>query len=321
MAVYTALTDEEIWEFLQGYSLPALAVAQGIQSGVENTNYMLQLQDGTKYILTLFEKRVDEADLPFFAGLMERLAAAGVPCPMPVRAKDGQVIRRLKDRPALIVTFLQGRGITGIQPEHMSELGAHMAHMHLAGQGYEVLRPNALSLAGWKVLLAKVAPRVDEIASGLAGEMQEEMRTLEAEWPQDLPRGVIHADLFPDNVFYGAGEKLTGLIDFYFACNDFLAYDLAVCLNAWCFERVYEFNITKAKCMLRAYNDVRPFSEAELTALPVLARGAAFRFLLTRAHDWLFRVEGALVTPKDPMEYVKKLRFHRAVKHHKEYGL
>jgi homoserine kinase type II len=321
MAVYTALSDDEIAAFLSVYSLPALKSAEGIRAGVENTNYLITLEGGARYILTLFEKRVAETDLPFFAGLMERLAAAGVPCPMPLHGSDGAFIGRVKGRPALIVTFLEGRGINGIQPAHMSELGAHMARMHLAGQGYAAERANALSLTGWKTIETKISPRADAIAPGLAEELQAEMRALEAAWPRDLPRGVIHADLFPDNVFFGAGEKLTGIIDFYFACNDFLAYDLAICLNAWCFERTSEFNITKAQLMLRAYNEVRPFSEAELVALPVLARGAALRFLLTRAHDWLFRVEGALVTPKDPLEYLKKLRFHRSVTHHREYGL
>ncbi len=323
MAVYTALTDDEIWDFLQGYDLAPLAVAEGIRAGVENTNYLLKMQNGARYILTLFEKRVAEADLPFFTGLMERLASRQVPCPMPLGGRDGVVIRRLKDRPAVMVSFLEGRGVSAIQNEHMSGLGTHMARMHLGGQGFELERPNALSLTGWQALVGKIAPRADEIAPGLARELQGEMQALAAAWPppDGLPRGVIHADLFPDNVFYDWNGHLTGIIDFYFACNDFLAYDLAICINAWCFERTYEFNITRAKLMLRAYNDVRPLSEAELAALPTLARGAALRFLLTRAHDWLFPVEGALVTPKDPLEYLKKLRFHRSVAHHGEYGL
>lgn len=321
MAVYTTLSDDEIRDFLRAYDLPLLDAARGIQAGVENTNYLLTLKNGARYILTLFEKRVAEADLPFFTGLMERLAARAVPCPRPIHAKDGSVITHVKNRPAIIVTFLDGQGAGAIQNAHMSGLGAHMARMHLAGQGFERERPNALSLAGWQALLAKIAPRADELAPGLAAELQAEMQALSAAWPKDLPRGVIHADLFPDNVFYDEKGGLTGIIDFYFACTDFLAYDLAICLNAWCFEKVYEFNITRARLMLRAYNEARSFTEAELAALPILARGAALRFLLTRAHDWLFPVEGALVTPKDPLEYLRKLRFHRGVKHHGEYGL
>jgi homoserine kinase type II len=321
MAVYTELSDDEIRAFLGAYTLAPLARAEGIRSGVENTNYLLVLQDGTRLILTLFEKRVAEEDLPFFAGLMERLAAKGVPCPMPLTAKDGQAIQRVKGKSAILVSFLEGKSTTAISNAHMSGLGAAMARMHLAGQGYERTRANALALAGWGSIVKKITPRADALAPGLAKELESEPQALATLWPKHLPAGVIHADLFPDNVFYDTDDRLTGIIDFYFACNDFLMYDLAICLNAWCFEKASEFNITKARHMLRGYHEVRALSEEELAALPVLARGAALRFLLTRAHDWLFPVEGALVTPKDPLEYLKKLRFHRGVRHHKEYGL
>ncbi len=321
MAVYTELSIDEIQALLAAYDLPLLAAAEGIRAGVENTNYRLTLKDNRQLILTLFEKRVAEADLPFFTGLMERLAKSHVPCPMPLHARDGEVIRRVKNRPAILVTFLEGKSVSAVRNAHMSELGAHMARMHCAAQGIEGARSNALSLPGWKGLLQKIGSRADEIAPGLAREMEGEIRLLEALWPHSLPEGVIHADLFPDNVFFNVDDRLTGIIDFYFACHDTLAYDLAICLNAWCFEKPTEFNITKAQLMLQAYHAARPLSEAERAALPVLARGAALRFLLTRAHDWLFPVEGALVTPKDPTEYLKKLRFHRSVTHYREYGL
>jgi len=321
MAVYTELSESEIKAFLAMYDLPPLAAAEGIRAGVENTNYLLTFADGSKRILTLFEKRVAEADLPFFAGLMQHLASQGIPCPMPVTTKEGAAIERIKNKPAVMVTFLQGKGASVIQNIHMSELGAHMAKMHLAAQNYGCARANALSLKGWKTLFAKIVSRVDTILPDLASELTTELQVLEASWPKELPSGVIHADLFPDNVFYDDADKLTGIIDFYFACNDMLVYELAICLNAWCFEKRYEFNITRAKLMLRAYHSVRPISEAELEALPVLARGAALRFFLTRAHDWLFPVEGAQVTPKDPLEYLKKLRFHRSITHHSQYGL
>ena len=321
MAVYTELSHNEIRDFLGAYALAPLAEAKGICSGVENTNYLLALQDGGRFILTLFEKRVAEADLPFFVGLMEELAANRVPAPMPLRAKDGQAIRRLRGRPAVIATFLEGKSAATIKPVHISGLGAHMARLHIGASGFKQTRRNSLSLPQWRSLLGRIAHRADEIVAGLADELHAEMEALEAAWPRNLPEGVIHADLFPDNVFYNAEGRLTGIIDFYFSCNDFFAYDLAICLNCWCFEKDYQFNITRAKLMLRAYNEVRPLSEEELNALPVLARGAALRFLLTRAHDWLFPVAGALVTPKDPIEYLKKLRFHRSVKHHREYGL
>jgi homoserine kinase type II len=252
---------------------------------------------------------------------MEHLAANGVPCPALLRVKNGELIQRVKNKPAIIVTFLEGKSANTIQNENMSELGANIARMHLGAKGYALSRPNALSLSGWGGLLAKISARADEIAPGLALELKTELEALQTLWPRHLPSGVIHADLFPDNVFYNDANKLTGLIDFYFACNDYLSYELAICLNAWCFEQTREFNVTKARLMLKSYHAVRPISGAEFEALPVLARGAALCFLLTRSYDWLFPVEGALVTPKDPMEYLKKLRFHRSVKHHKEYGL
>lgn len=322
MAVYTELSADEIRNLLAAYDLPALAQADGIRSGVENTNYKLTLVDGTKLILTLFEKRVTEADLPFFAGLMEHLAKARVPCPSPVRAKDGAILRPLKGKPAMIVTFLEGASVSAIENQHLSELGNHLARMHLAGQSYDTApRANSLSVEGWKTIIAKILPRADEIAPGLTGELQTEIAFLQTAWPRNLASGVIHADLFPDNVFFAKDGTLSGIIDFYFACHDMLAYDIAICMNAWCFEKGRDFNITKAKLLLRGYNDVRPLPEAELEALPILARGSAFRFLLTRTHDWLFPVAGALVTPHDPLEYWRKLRFHRQVQHHSEYGL
>jgi homoserine kinase type II len=192
--------------------------------------------------------------------------------------------------------------------------------MHLAGLDYPASRPNDLSVDGWGELVAATAVRADEVAKGLAGEIATEYEYLSANWPRDLPTGVIHADLFPDNVFF-MGDKLTGLIDFYFACTDTLAYDLAICLNAWCFERGGEFNITKARRLISAYREVREVSAAELAALPLLARGSALRFLLTRLYDWLNQVDGAMVKPKDPMEYLQKLRFHQRIEGPGAYGL
>ncbi len=321
MAVYTQLSEVEIKQFLALYDLPPLQEAEGILSGVENTNYLITLEDGSRFILTLFERRMAEEELPFFAELMEHLALKGFPSPKPLHAKNAKIIQRIKDKPAIMVSFLFGKSTTNIQPEHMSELGAAMANMHLKNANFKYSRKNSLSVDGWKNILNKISNQADEIAPGLANELQNEMKMISDAWPKNLPSGVIHADIFPDNVFYDSHDKLTGIIDFYFACNDFYVYELAICLNSWCFEKNLEFNITKAKLMLRAYNEVRPLSDAELHALPILARGAALRFLLTRAHDWLFQVEGAIVKPKDPIEYLKKLRFHRSVKHHKEYGL
>jgi homoserine kinase type II len=319
MAVYTEVPDDELRDFVDRYDIGAVVSYKGIAEGVENSNYLLQTER-ENYILTLYEKRVAPDDLPFFLGLMEHLAAKGVACPTPIKARDGQALQTLCGRPAAIVSFLRGMWPRRILPAHCAELGKAMAAMHLAGQAFAMNRHNNLSVRGWRPLYEMSAARADEIRPGLSGVIEDELDVLEAGWPADLPKGVIHADLFPDNVFF-LGDKLSGLIDFYFACTDFFAYDLAICMNAWCFELDGSFNITKARHMLRAYRQVRPFSEAELEALPLLARGSALRFMLTRLYDRLHHPEGALVKPKDPLEYLKKLRFHQGVSGPGAYGL
>jgi homoserine kinase type II len=319
MAVYTAVSDQELAGFLADYDIGRAVSFKGIAEGVENSNYFLLTESGP-YILTLYEKRVAPEDLPFFLGLMEHLADRGIVCPTPIHGRDGVVLRTLCGRPAAITSFLSGVWPLRPAPVHCAPLGTALAKMHIAGLDYSIRRENALSVAGWRKLFAETHTRADEVTPGLAGELKAELEEVAGRWPADLPQGVIHADLFPDNVFFEDGT-LTGLIDFYFACNDFLAYDLAVCLNAWCFEPDASFNITKARLMINAYREVRPCSAAELDALPLLARGAALRFLLTRLYDWLNQVDGAMVKPKDPMEYVKKLRFHRGLEGPGAYGI
>jgi homoserine kinase type II len=319
MAVYTEVSDEELTEFLTQYDLGEVTSFKGIAEGVENSNYLLRTSSGS-YILTLYEKRARREDLPYFLGLMEHLAARGIDCPVPLHGRDGAALRELCGRPAAIVSFLDGLWPKRIHPEHCQRLGEALARMHLAGADFELRRNNDLSMPGWRPLFESCAARAGEVRAGLAEVLERELDYLETVWPQDLPAGVIHADLFPDNVFFLAG-RLSGFIDFYFACNDFFAYDLAVCLNAWCFERDGAFNVTKARLMLQAYRKVRPFSDAELEAIPVLARGSAVRFLLTRLYDWLHHPEGALVEPKNPLEYLKKLRFHQGALGPGDYGL
>jgi homoserine kinase type II len=319
MAVYTEVSDTEIAAFAEQFAIGRVLSFKGIAEGVENTNYLL-LTETTPYILTLYEKRVARSDLPFFLSLIEHLAARGVPCPTPIHGRDGKVLHELCDRSAAITTFLPGAWPRRIGPEHCRELGSALARLHQAGQDFPGRRENALSVAGWRPLFDACAPRADEVADGLAGELDAELAQLERDWPSALPAGVIHADLFPDNVFFES-NRLSGLIDFYFACNDFFAYDLAICLNAWCFETDASFNITKARALLSAYRKERALGAEELAALPLLARGAAVRFLLTRLYDWLNRVEGAMVKPHDPMVYVKILRFHRGITGPGAYGL
>jgi homoserine kinase type II len=319
MAVYTDVTDEELQQFLAGYDLGTLASYKGIAEGVENSNFLLHTSTGY-FILTLYEKRVAEGDLPFFLDLMEHLAARGLNCPQPVRSRSGKALGRLARRPAAIVTFLDGVWIRRPSAAHCGAVGEALAQLHLAGADFARTRRNGLSVEGWRPLFEIAADRADAVQPKLREAIAAELARLESEWPRHLPQGVIHADLFPDNVFF-LGDKLSGLIDFYFACTDALAYDLAICLNAWCFEPDHSYNVTKGKCLLQAYGAVRALSPQERAVLPTLARGAALRFLLTRLVDWFDERGSALVRRKDPMEYFRKLRFHQAVNSVRDYGI
>lgn len=319
MAVYTDVTADDLTDFLSRYQIGELRSYKGIAEGVENSNFLLHTSAGN-FILTLYEKRVAANDLPFFLGLMEHLAARGITCPQPVKNRQGGVLGKLAGRPAAIVTFLDGLWIRRPNPGHCAAVGEALARLHLAGKDFPNKRANALSIESWRALYAQAKERGDSVRPGLCAEIAKELDALDKSWPRDLPDGVIHADLFPDNVFF-LGDRLSGLIDFYFACTDTLAYDVAVCLNAWCFEPDHSYNVTKGRALLRSYANVRALSAAERAALPMLARGAAMRFLLTRLVDWLAVPDGALVKPKDPLEYFRKLRFHQSVKNVSEYGV
>jgi homoserine kinase type II len=263
---------------------------------------------------------VAAGDLPFFLGLMEHLASRGLTCPQPVHNKAGQVLGVLAGRPAAIVTFLEGMWIRRPSAAHCAAVGDALAQLHLAGADFQLTRPNALSVAGWRPLYQTCHKEAHLVRPDLRDCLAAELDYLEQCWPDDLPKGVIHADLFPDNVFF-LGGKLSGLIDFYFACNDTLCYDVAICLNAWCFETDHSYNVTKGRNLLQAYARRRPLDARERAAFPLLARGAALRFLLTRLVDWLDVPPGALVRPKDPLEYFRKLRFHQAVASARDYGI
>ena len=324
MAVYTEISDEALRAYLADYSLGDLVAFRGIAEGVENSNYALKTTTGD-YILTLYEKRVDPAELPWFLGLMRHLAAHGLSCPQPVAARDGEALRELCGRPAAICTFLPGVWPRRVRQGHCGPLGAALAELHASGAGFTAERPNSLGPHSWAPLLDRCRAGGDAVQPGLIAELDGHLEGILRAWPQGLPRGQIHADLFPDNVFFlddaEGAPRVSGLIDFYFACTDFLAYDLAICLNAWCFEPDFAFNVTKARAMIHAYQSLRPLTEAELAALPVLCRGAAMRFLLTRLFDWTHTPAGAMVTRKDPLEYLKRLRFHAAAQDIHAYGL
>jgi homoserine kinase type II len=320
MAVYTDVAADELAEFLSRYDIGELLSYKGIAEGVENSNFLLHTTAGY-FILTLYEKRVAKSELPFFLGLMTHLASRGIICPQPLKNKSGEALSTLAGRPAVVINFLEGIWPRKPNAAHCAGVGQALAKMHLAGADFPMSRANALSVSGWRPLFDVAALRADEVQHGLRAFIAAELDYIEGNvWPTNLPQGVIHADLFPDNVFF-LGERVSGIIDFTFACNDMLAYDVAICLNAWCFESDCSFNVTKARAFLNAYGRERRLSDAEQKALPLLARGAALRFLLTRLVDFLNVPAGALVRPKDPLEYFRKLRFQQGVKNMRDYGV
>ncbi len=319
MAVYTEVSQAALAEFVASYGLGRLHAYEGITQGVENTNYRVDTDKG-RYVLTLYEKRVETVDLPFFLGLMEHLAARGLNCPLPVRDQHGVILGELSGRPAALATWLHGAWPKTQTAAQCSALGAALAELHIDGAGFEIQRKNALGIDGWRPLFDKFATHADDIAPGLRSTIERELGYLDVHWPRTLPQGVIHADLFPDNAFF-IGDKLSGIFDFYFACNDALAYDLAVSLNAWAFDETHAFVPDKSRQLVTGYQRVRPLSGAEQVALPTLARGAALRFLLTRAYDWINTPAGAKVVRKDPQEYLIKLAFHQSVTSARAYGL
>ena len=310
MAVYTDITDDELATLLADFDLGAAVSFKGIAEGVENSNFLLETEAG-RYILTVYEKRVREADLPFFLGLMQWLATHGYPSAEPMADRAGALIKQVRGKPCAIVGFLSGLSVRRPNAAHCREAGAGLAALHLASDGFPMARANDLGEAAWAPMFAGLTTEAEALKPGLAETIRSDLDRLAAAWPHDLPHGVVHADYFPDNVFF-AGPEFAGTIDFYFACNDALAYDVAVALNAWCFEPDGSFNITSARALVAGYESRRPLSPAERAALPVLAHGAAMRFFLTRLHDWGATPAGALVRPKDPLEYERKLAVHRS---------
>ncbi|HLK24569.1 MAG TPA: homoserine kinase [Caulobacteraceae bacterium] len=310
MAVYTDITDTELAEFLAGYDIGEALVFKGIAEGVENSNFLLETTAG-RFFLTVYERRVKADDLPFFLGLMLWLAEHGFPSARPIADRGGELLGRLRGKPAAITEFVQGLSVRRPDAGLCREAGAGMAWLHQAGQGYGGHRVNDLGMPAWRSFAERLTEEAEALKPGLARTVAEDLDAIERAWPSTLPAGVIHADLFPDNVFFRNG-RFAAAIDFYFACNDLLAYDLGVGLNAWCFEPDGAFNVTSARAMVAGYEQRRPLSREEREALPVLAWGAAMRFFLTRLADWRATPEGALVRPKDPLEYERKLAVHRA---------
>jgi homoserine kinase type II len=317
MAVYTQVSDEALEDFLEFYSVGSVVSFKGIAEGVENSNFLLRTSQAS-FILTLYEKRVEERDLPFFLGLMDHVAQKGVTCPLPIPAKDGALYRPLNGRPAALISFLDGISITHPTVDSCFALGKTLAEFHTAANDFALSRPNGLGPKAWGALFELCRSRASEINADLTELVSSELGDFTSHWPKGLPSGVIHADLFPDNVFF-LNNELSGIIDFYFACNDLLAYDVAISINAWCFDDNGTFDKAKSAALLKGYQSVRDLRKEERDALPILCRGASVRFLLTRLHDWLFHPEGALVAPKDPRDYIKRLTFHKKTSGFSDY--
>ncbi len=320
MAVYTKFYEHEIKEVLKNYSIGNLNEFQGIQEGIENTNYFL-IADNKKYILTIYEKRVKEADLPFFSELMKSLNQADFKCPVPIVNKKNNSITQFKNKKLMIVSFIEGKAKDVLSPENCNSIGAEAAKMHEITKKFKIKRKNDLSIKSWRKIFDSVKDKCSRIHKDLPKLIESNLTDVEKNWPENLPKGIIHADLFNDNIFFKE-DKFSGIIDFYFSCNDFYAFEIAVCFNALCFDgpqNNLSFNVTKAKNFIEGYNKIRKLTDEEKKSIKVLSQGSALRFLLTRVFDALNTVEGAIVKVKDPMEYLKRLEFHKNSKSFEDY--
>ena len=320
MAIYTKLSENNLKEFFLKYNLGKLLNYKGIQEGIENTNYFIQTDKG-KFILTVYEKRVEEKDLPFFMGLMKNLFDANFPSPEPIINKNGNYITEISGKKAAVVSFLDGSAKKNLNPNDCHKVGIQAAKLHLITKNLIGKRENKLSVNSWRKIYKKVQKDCSRIHLNLTQIIEKNLDEIENNWPKNIPSGIIHADLFPDNIFF-KDDKLTGIIDFYFSCYDFYVFEIAICLNALCFEGQKEnlsFNVTKAKKFIDGYSSIKKLTEEEKKSLKILCQGAAMRFLLTRVFDYLNLTDGALVKIKDPIEYLKRLEFHNSVKDYKDY--
>ena len=320
MAVYTKYTEEDIRSILSNYSIGNLNSFEGIQEGIENTNYFL-LVDKKKYILTVYEKRVKEEDLPFFSELMSGLNKSGFKCPVPILNKKNETINEFNKKKLMIVSFIEGKSKEVLNPEDCKSVGIEAAKMHEITKKFKVKRLNDLSITSWRKIFNSVKDKCSVIHKDLPKLIESNLADVEKCWPTDLPKGIIHADLFNDNIFF-KDNKFSGIIDFYFSCNDFYAFEIAICFNALCFDvdqSNLNFNVTKAKNLINGYNQIRQLTDNEKKNIKVLSQGSALRFLLTRVFDALNAVEGAIVKVKDPIEYLKRLEFYKKTKDFEDY--
>ncbi len=320
MAVYTKLEIEEINNILLNYRLGKLKRFEGIKEGIENTNYSIETEKG-KYILTIYEKRVKEIDLPFFSNLMVELSKNGFICPKPILNKENNYISGINNKKFMIVSFLEGKSKSNLSPPECQIVGRQIAKLHVLTKNFKFIRKNDLSVKSWRNIFTQVKDKCSKIHPELPKLIEANLLSIEKEWPRSLPSGIIHADLFSDNIFF-KNNKFSGFIDFYFSCNDFYAFEIAICFNALCFDgnkQNLSFNVTKAKKLMEGYNEIRKISKDEKIAIKVLSQGAALRFLLTRVFDYLNTVDNAVVKIKDPEEYLRRLEFHKNAKSFEDY--
>ena len=317
MAVYTKLEHQEVEQFLKQYNINNFKDYKGITEGVENTNYLIKTSE-QDYILTIYEKRVDENDLPFFIKLLSYLSENKFPCPKPIANKNNEKINRIKNKNAALVTFLNGQSKNKITSEECFEIGKITAQLHEITKKFDINRKNNLSIENWESIFEKTIKQKIDLDESIIKKTKNYLNFLKDKWPKNLPQGIIHADLFPDNIFF-TNNKVSGIIDFYFACNDFFAYEIAICINSLCFDNNSTFNMTKAKNLIDGYTSIRTLSEDEKKYLPILSMGAAMRFFLTRLYDFYHTDNKADVKIKDPFEYLKKIEFHSTIKNFNEY--
>ena len=317
MAVYTKIKTDELINFLKLYDLDELISWQGIAEGVENSNFFIETKSA-KYILTIYEKRVTKTDLPFFLNLMGHLNSNQFPCPKPIFNIKGKLLNSIQDKPAALFSFLNGSSVKNPSIHHCYQAGSYLSIIHKKSSSFSMKRKNKLSAEGWKELFLKLDNRINSIDRDLFSIITEEFKYISNNWPENLPSGIIHADLFPDNVFFEDND-ISGVIDFYFACNDFLAYDIAIAINAWCFNDNNNLEIHKSAALLNGYQQFRSLDKIEKQKFPILVRGAALRFLLTRTYDSIHLVDGALVKPKNPIEFLDKLKYIRNISSFEEY--
>ena len=317
MAVYTKLEHQEVKQFLEQYNINNFKDFKGITEGVENTNYLIKTSE-QDYILTIYEKRVDENDLPFFIKLLSSLSDNRFPCPKPIANKNNEKINKIKNKNAALVTFLNGQSKNKITSEDCFEIGKITAQLHEITKKFKISRKNNLSIESWQNIFEKTIKKKIDLDESIIKKTNNYLNFLKDKWPKNLPEGIIHADLFPDNIFF-TKNKVSGIIDFYFACNDFFAYEIAICLNSICFDNNSTFNMTKAKNLIDGYSSIRVLGEDEKKYLPILCMGAAMRFFLTRLYDFYNTDNKADVKIKDPFEYFKKIEFHSTIKNFNEY--